>query len=572
MVNTIETGKRAKRATLQRAAVVFGVAGSLACAGTAQTAPDSGAAPTSPPTVEEPPPMVNVSWPVVFSGRASAIRRLSRDEIVTTATGLIGQAPPREALPEEPRTGYHPLRTSGVQYIGPELGKLYEVVKTFAADNSTALLGQSGCALTGPAQQACLLTWTQGFAPRVLRRALRADEAAQLQSILTSADGTQDGDKTAMNLALTALFFAPSFLYRTEIGVPDPASLSGRILTPDEVAAKLSFFTSLGPADETLSAAALAGQLADGAARVQQFERLRQTPNGKRALSLFIHEWLAANESRIAQKSAAYLNGLTPTVAADMRTGADSFIASVLGSADPTVRNLLTGKGYVSDPVLLPVTKASQDSGVSTGDTRAFARLGLLMHPQILSSHTKENGSSPFQLGHFLKEALMCDPVPAPPAGAAALVKTGEPAGLSMREGLEYRTSSDAGCRGCHSQFAPLGYAFMPFDPVGRWLTQDPSGKAWDLSGSVTTLRGDALGFQSPAELAQVLAASPQVQGCFSQAALEWSLGRGLTGAEAPQIVALDAALSTNGGNVIEILKQIVSAPEFINAAQQVKP
>lgn len=521
---------------------------------------------------EEPPPMVNVSWPVVFSGRASGIRRLSRDEIVTTTTALVGQAPPRAALPEEPRTGYHPLRTSGVPYIGPELGKLYEVVKTFATDNSTAMLAQSGCVQAGQAEQTCLLTWAEGFATRVLRRALRADEAAKLQSILTSADGTPEGDKTAMNLALTALFFAPSFLYRTEIGVPDPENPSGRILTPDEVAAKLSFFTSLGPADETLSAAALAGQLADGAVRVQQFERLRQTPNGKRALSLFIHEWLAANESRIAQKSAAYLNGLTPTVAADMRTGADSFIASVLGSADPTVRNLLTGKGYVSDPVLLPVTKASQDSGVATGDTPAFARLGLLMHPQVLSSHTKENGSSPFQLGLFLKEALMCDPVPPPPAGAAALAKTGAPAGLSMRESLEYKTSADAVCSGCHSQFAPLGYAFMPFDPVGRWLTQDPSGKAWDLSGSVATLRGDALAFQSPAELAQVLAASPQVQGCFSQAALEWSLGRGLTGAEAPQIVALDAVLSTNGGNVIEILKQIVSAPEFINAAPQVKP
>ncbi len=561
--------KRPRRASLQLAAVTFGVASSLGCGGTTQTAPDGAAA--SPTATEEPPPMVNVSWPVVFSGRASGIRRLSRDEIVTTATGLMGQAPPRAALPEEPRTAYHPLRTAGVPYIGSELGKLYEVVKTFAADNSTAMLAQSGCTQTGQAEQACLLTWTQGFATRVLRRALHADEAAKLESILTSADGTPEGDKTAMKLALTAFFFAPSFLYRTEIGVPDPASPSGRILTPDEVAAKLSFFTSLSPADETLSAAALAGQLADGAARVQQFERLIQTPNGKRALSLFIHEWLAANESRIAQKSAAYLNGLTPTLAVDMRADADGFIASVLGSADPTVGNLLTGAGYVSDPVLLPITKASQDSGVATGDTPAFARVGLLMHPQVLSSHTKENGSSPFQLGRFLKEALMCDPVPPPPPNAAALAKTDAPAGLSMRETLEYRTS-DAVCSSCHSQFAPLGYAFMPFDPVGRWQTQDPSGKAWDLAGSVPTLRGEALGFQSPAELAQGLAASPQVQGCFSQAALEWSLGRGLTGAEAPQIIALDAALSTNGGNVLEILKQIVSAPEFINAAPQVKP
>ena len=34
---------------------------------------------------------------------------------------------------------------------------------------------------------------------------------------------------------------------------------------------------------------------------------------------------------------------------------------------------------------------------------------------------------------------------------------------VSIREDLEYRTSVGGACEGCHRQFSPLGYAFLPF-------------------------------------------------------------------------------------------------------------
>lgn len=454
-----------------------------------------------------------------------------------------------------------------MSFIGSEVSKLLQVVKGFAARTAPAMLAQTQCAQLQDAQRECLFTFAQGFAERALRRPARAEEAELYRKILGLADGTSAADQSALEGLLTTVFFAPSFLYRTELGAPVAGSPGKRVLQGGELAAKLSFFASLGPPDQELLALANGGRLSDGAERAKQFERLTQTSAGKHAQSVFVLEWLGANESKIGQKSDAYLSGLSPDFAAAARASADAFVQTVLAGPTPTLTQLLTGTSYLSDPALKQVTQASNASGVATGDVAGFERLGLLMHPQVMAAHTKENGSSPFQLGYFLKEVLLCEKVAAPPAGATALAKQDEPSGLSMRESLEYRTSANPVCSGCHAQFAPLGFSFMAFDPIGRWVSRDPSGKPWDLSGTVATASGEPLAFNTPAEMLRGVAERPQTQGCFAQTALEWSLGRGLVADDKPAILALDKLLTKSGGNVPAIMKTIVGAPEFLNVA-----
>lgn len=511
------------------------------------------------------PASVQASWPVSLDGHASALRRLSRDELLNAMQSLTGQSVARADLPEEQRRGHHPLRTSGMAFISTELGKLFPVVKGFAGKVAPLMLTQAACSQTGPAQRDCLVGWMQNFSERVLRRPPRSQEAQRFRDILSVADGSSDADRAAMEAALTAVFFAPSFLYRTELGAPIAGSPGKRALDGQELASKLSFFSSLQPPDAELLDAARTGRLADGAERTKQFDRLLQTPAGQRALGVFVLEWLGANESKVSQKSAAYLKGLSAGFASEIRAGADSFIASVLAGPEPTVGHLLTGTEFLADPALQQISKASSASGVATGDQADFERIGLLMHPQVIASHSKENGASPFQLGFFLKEALLCEKVAPPPAGAAAMAKKDAPAGLSMRESLEYRVSASPVCNGCHAQFAPLGFSFIAFDPLGRWVDKDPSSKPWDLSGKVATAMGDELAFQTPADLARDAAARPQVQGCFAQTALEWSLGRGLVGADATAVAELDQLVQKSGGNVPAIMRSIVGSPEFLN-------
>jgi hypothetical protein len=505
-------------------------------------------------------------WPVRSDGQPSALRRLTRDELVTSLEMLTGKAPPRADLPEEERSGHGPLLTSGVSFIGPEMAKLKLALGTFASSIAPAMLTRTGCALTQQAQRDCLLAWSLKLAEQALRRPLRAGESSAFQGILSSADGTADADAGALEGALTAIFFAPSFLYRTEIGAPVPGNASLRALQSNEIASRLSFLATLAPPDTELLAAATSGRLQDTAERTKQFDRLSRSAFGKRAQAVFVLEWLGSNEPKVDQKSARYLTGLGTDFATAIRASADAFIQNVLSSGAPTIAALLSTSSYLADPAVQEVTQSAGTGTTATGDGGAATRTGLLMHPHVIAAHTKEDGSSPFQVGSAIREDLLCDPVPPPPANAQAMARMDAPVGLSLRENLDYRTSAGPACIACHSQFKELGYSFMPFDPVGRWMTQDPSGKPWDLSGNVMTYSGVPLTFGSPSELAKALASHPQVQGCFAQVALEWSLGRALAAEDQHLVVALNDVAKRTGGSVVEILRAIVAAPEFVNA------
>ncbi len=516
-------------------------------------------------TPKEPVAVDDIGPAVTLDGKPSSLRRLTRDELVTTLLQLTGTSPVRSVFPEEPRSVHAPLLTGGVSLVAVEVEKMYELLSTFARTVAPEMLAKSGCAKTNVEQQNCLNAWANAFGQRALRRALRANETETLKSILSGATGVKAVDVDMIQSALTALFFSPSFLYRTEIGVDANAQTPIRTLTLDEVATRISFLATLGPPDESLLAAARDGKLNDPAERVQQFVRLSQTAPGLHAQAVMILEWLGANESKFGTKGAKYTAGLLAGTEAGLRASAEQFISQVLKSGDQaTLRNLFTGDAYLKDAMVAQLAKVSKVGDADTGDEAGQPRAGILLHPHVLAAHTKDNGSSPFGIGSFVREAVLCQPVGSPPPGATNMTRNDPPPGLTLREDLEYRTSAGPSCIGCHTQFAPIGYSFISFDPIGRWIKQDPSGKPWSLGGQSPLYRGVNLSFNSPSDLSQKLAAEPQVYGCFAQVVLQWVRGRRLTDEDQPLLKRIDALAKSNGGHIPKLLQAIVEDSSFL--------
>jgi hypothetical protein len=510
------------------------------------------------PTTPPPQPVPDdPSWPVRYQGTASALRRLTRDELVATFRTLTGDAPSRSDLPAESHPLHQPPITAGKPLGASELATSSFVVGEFVKRITQAMLARSACRETGAAQRTCLLSWATTFGTRALRRPLRAEELTGLTTLVVSADGTAENDGFAVSSVLNALFFSPSFLYRSDIDLPagqgQVRALSGR-----ELAVRLSYVSTLGPPDELLLNDAARGALSDPAVRASHFERLRQTPAGEQALAAMVLEWLGANEPKVFTKSAQYLVGLPTGFEQQLRASADSAIIDVLRSSNPTIQHLFSTESYLNDA---PVQRITEPAG-ATQDTAETRRGGLLMHPHVLAASTKENGVSPFPLGAMLKESLLCEKLPAPPAGVAMQARADVPPGLTLREGFEHRTNISSACSACHLQFAPLGYSFLPFDPVGRWLRKDPSGKPWDLSGAPPTYSG-ILTFMSPRDLSSRLGASPQVHGCFAQFAASWTFGRGLLQTDEALVAELDTAVKRSGGNVLDLLRTLVRSSAF---------
>jgi hypothetical protein len=502
-------------------------------------------------------PASGLSWPVSYNGQPSSLRRLTRDELVVTMRVLTGDAPTRADLPPTPRPNSGPVLTGGISYVATELPKLELTLDAFATKVAPQMLAQSGCQATAQAQRDCLQKWATGFAQQALRRPARAEEGAIYTKLLAGADGTSAADTSAIEAVLGAIFFSPSFLYRTEVGAPDASRAGVRVLATNEVATRLSYLATLAPPDSALLDAASTGALQDGPRRSSELSRLLHTDLGKHALSVLVLEWLGANEPFARTKSAKYQAGLPSDFEESIRASAEASIADALltsrGGSGPTVASLLGTRSYLGDPAVASITPAET------------VREGLLMHPQVLVAHTKDDGSSPFRLGRFLREDVLCEAVAPPPASATTMALADLPSGATLRENYQHKISAGPSCQACHAQFAPLGYAFLPFDPVGRWATQDPSGRPWDLSGSIVAASG-RLTFESTRDLVEKLGASPQVHGCFAQAALSWSLGRALVQEDESLVRAVDAVLRETDGDVIAVLQSIVAAPEFTTA------
>ena len=67
----------------------------------------------------------DLPWPASFDGHPSVLRRLSRDEIITTMQLLVGAAPTRDELPSDRRETAHAQHTNtGAALIAQEFETL----------------------------------------------------------------------------------------------------------------------------------------------------------------------------------------------------------------------------------------------------------------------------------------------------------------------------------------------------------------------------------------------------------------------------------------------------------------
>src|SRR4029079_5293526 len=100
--------------------------------------------------------------------------------------------------------------------------------------------------------------------------------------------------------------------------------------------------------------------------------------------------------------------------------------------------------------------------------------------------------------------------------------------------------TKDARCKGCHLAMDPMGRTFASYDEIGRY--QDGP----NIPGEIDTdeLKGT---FDSPAELATLIASSERFQTCVSSLAFRFAYGRKATDGEAGYVKELRRAFAKRG-------------------------
>ena len=427
---------------------------------------------------------------------------------------------------------------------------------TAATSDLPALLG------CDPAAAGCPERFVRGFGARAFRRPLSDAEAARYVALFTGRGDAKRGAEAV----LTAMLASPGFLYRAEVGQPQPDGsyrLSGH-----EVASALSYLAWGTMPDAALFEAAARGELdrPDGVERA--LRRLLADPRARPQLGRFALEWLGAEKIAGAQKSPTLYPDFSDAVRASLAEETRRFVAHVIFDSTHTFGELLT-----ADYTLLDATAArhygvaappSEWAKVPHADGR---RAGLLGHASILASTAHSDQSSPILRGLFVRRALLCEPLPPPPPNAGGVPPVNPDA--TTRERFRMHTDSTF-CRSCHQYIDPVGFGFERFDAVGRWRDSE-GGKPIDASGDMTDVEQLGAGTHAPfstlPELARAIAGSRAARTCFAQKLHEFAHGSALAAGDTCTLEPLVARFAQSNWDVRELVVAIALAPDFVRRA-----
>lgn len=509
------------------------------------------------------------------AGTETGLRRLTRYEYAATVSDLLGVEVDPDQVPREQLVRGHSV-IAAEQRVG------YDDVDSFLAlglqigdEVAPALLANASCT-----EPACLGSFLDDLLTRAFREtpsdAVRARYAALLES--EDAGATLEA---RLGAVIGAVLSSPRFLHRREVSADGSASPGAHQLSGTSIATRLSYLVWQGGPDAELLALAERGELTDAATRQRELERLLADPRARRGARGFAREWLSAFDNRVTSKNTSLLADLPDDAAAEIEesfglTVDDALfgVASAGGAPQGRLGDLLSTSRFFGGEAMTKLLGAEAVPAGSPLLQPAGPRQGLLTHPFVLAAHTKESGASPFPLGKFVFESLLCEEIPPPPPNIP-LVAEDDASGLTLRQRLEAVTS-EVPCSNCHDRIGPPGFAFLPFDPLGRYREADGAGAPWDTSGTLRIgqdqpsddegrpwVESVDLSFTDTAEMLGALAAAEAVQVCAARRLFRFAYGRFEAEAEAAPRALAQAVVEAEGAWAAA-LGAVVTAPEFI--------
>src|SRR6185436_4851699 len=389
---------------------------------------------------------------------------------------------------------------------------------------------------------------------RAWRRPLTASEIDRYAQLALGAAATLGDVGVALLHTTSALLASPNFLYRVELGQPDGSG--HHRYTGWEMASRLSYFLWNTTPDVELLAAAEAGKLVTPEGVRAQVARLLGSPRARGLASSFGRELGGLDELADTPKNDLRF---TATLKEAMRAEVIHLFESRLEPGADAL-DLYDGTGAFVNAELAAIYGIGGVTGtspVAAALPAAIPRAGLLGTAAFLTRQSKQDATSPTARGKFVRERVLCEEVPDPPASLDTPLKDPPPgARLTLREHMEMHRSKPV-CASCHALIDPLGYAFESFDWVGAYRDKD-NGKPIDSSG---TLEGAS--FANAREFAAILCKLPKTQDCLLRNVFRYASGHKETAGDEAELAFWKKSFEGNGHRLVPFLTEIAASDGF---------
>ena len=178
----------------------------------------------------------------------------------------------------------------------------------------------------------------------------------------------------------------------------------------------------------------------------------------------------------------------------------------------------------------------------------------------FLAAHSHAGQSSPTLRGRAIRELLLCEKIPDPPANVnfAALTDP-NPALRTMRQRLDQHRKNPV-CAGCHRLMDPIGLGLEEFDGAGQFRTTQ-NGAPIDPSGSI-----DGMTFTSAVQLGKDLHDDPALPKCLVQRLYAYAVG-GVADDAKVMLPYLDNRFAHDGYRVPQLMRAIALSPAFVEVS-----
>ncbi len=334
------------------------------------------------------------------------------------------------------------------------------------------------------------------------------------------------------------------FSYGEAVRIADAPDYDAYKLTPYEIATFLSYtFTGSIP-DDQLLAAADAGELDTDEQIAAQVSRLLNTTRAQIRLGNFAAQWMGTDLALTQPKDMMLFPELNdPLRKAMTQEVRELFVHSAL-QGNPFTEFFNTNKAFVNSTLAdYYGLSGATDTGFSEV-SGAGERGGILTTGAFHVAYGNFEETSPVVRAARVREKLLCQDIPPPPAGiavdrAAAEERIAEIIGtggsITQRERTALLTEEPY-CAQCHAKIInPLGFGMEDYDTIGRYQLLDINGNTVDASGvlhgvqGLDTLESTQASFTGGIGLGEVLANTESVYGCFVKNAFRFSTGMGIT-------------------------------------------
>ncbi len=493
------------------------------------------------------------------------LRLLTRAEYASTVTDLLGVPRPSvDNLPVESVVDGFDNNAGASVVTNRHLDEYLATAERLAV--AAIPLSRTRLAPCAPAA-GCDRTFVTSFGQRAFRRPLSNEEITRYLAMFAPAVTGGSFDK-GIELVVRAMLSSPYFLYRSEMG--ERTADGTYKLSPYEVATAMSYFLWGTTPDDQLLEAARSGALGRPDGFEAAARRLIADPRSRPAVLAFFRQWLGTDGFLFTNKDATVYPGFDDAVRRAMVEEQDAFVSHAVFEGTGKLEELFNADYvFASQPLArfygLAGGGATAQKIPSRTTPQAGPRGGVLLLGSVLGMHAHPNESSPVRRGVFVRARLMCQTLPPPPESLNIMPPGLDPT-LTTRTRFA-RHSTDEVCKGCHKFIDPIGFGFERYDGVAAYRSEE-HGQPIDASGQVNGLEDlnadTSQPFDGPADLARILAGSPNAQACFARQMFRYARGGEDGGRDSCAIRQLQTAFVQSGFDIRSLMLEVVRQKSFL--------